>query len=79
MRALSAVVLLSLIGAPALAAPLTGAAAYGDWRTDAPGVWRKITPSDLPPPDVHLSVGLPAVVARPAGAIELSVLEPDIG
>jgi hypothetical protein len=68
VRALSAVVLLGLSGAPALAATLTGAAAYGDWRTDAPGVWRKITPNDLPPADVHLSIGLPAVVARPAGA-----------
>jgi glucose/arabinose dehydrogenase len=29
---------------------LTGAAAYGDWRSDAPGVRRKITPSDMPPP-----------------------------
>ena len=28
----------------------TGAAAYGDWRTDAPGVRRKITPADLPAP-----------------------------
>jgi glucose/arabinose dehydrogenase len=27
----------------------TGAAAFGDWQTDAPGVVRKITPADLPP------------------------------
>jgi glucose/arabinose dehydrogenase len=27
----------------------TGAAAYGDWSTDAPGVRRLITPADLPP------------------------------
>jgi glucose/arabinose dehydrogenase len=28
----------------------TGNSAYGDWRTDAPGVVRKITPADLPVP-----------------------------
>ena len=40
----------ALIGTAAIAASaqtptvLTGAAAYGDWRADAPGVRRKITP-----------------------------------
>jgi hypothetical protein len=68
MRGWSAVVLCGLIGAPALAAALTGVAAYGDWRSDAPGVWRKIAVADLPAAVVHLSVALPAVVARPAGA-----------
>ena len=46
-------VLLGLIGAaPAFAdeAVRTGAAAFGDWRTDAPGVRRLITPADLPAP-----------------------------
>jgi len=38
MRGWSAAVLVGLFAAPAMAAPLTGAAAYGDWRTDAPGV-----------------------------------------
>ena len=28
----------------------TGQAAFGDFSTDAPGVWRKITVADLPPP-----------------------------
>ena len=28
----------------------TGADAYGDWSTDAPGVTRLIRPNDLPPP-----------------------------
>jgi glucose/arabinose dehydrogenase len=28
----------------------TGAAAYGDWHSDAPGVVRRITPADLPAP-----------------------------
>ena len=32
------------------AAVLTGAAAYGDWRADAPGTMRLIRPGDLPPP-----------------------------
>ena len=64
MRKWSAVALVALFSGPAMAAPLTGPAAYGDWRTDAPGVMRKITPNDLPPPDQHLSVGLP----RRAGA-----------
>ena len=38
---------------PALAddgATRIGAAAYGDWRSDAPGVRRLITPADLPAP-----------------------------
>ena len=52
---------------------LTGANAFGDWRSDAPGVTRKIAADDLPPPDAHLHVALPAVVARPAGA-ELETL-----
>ena len=73
MNRWSAVALAALMGAPALAATLTGAAAFGDWRTDAPGVWRKITAADLPPAEVRLSVALPAVVARPAGA-ELKTL-----
>jgi glucose/arabinose dehydrogenase len=38
--------------APAFAdqAVRTGAAAFGDWRTDAPGARRLITPADLPAP-----------------------------
>ena len=42
-----------LVGAsPSLAdeAIRTGAAAFGDWRTDGPGVRRLITPADLPAP-----------------------------
>jgi hypothetical protein len=73
MRRWSVALLLSLVGTSVLAATLTGAGAYGDWRTDAPGVTRKIAPSDLPPAEVHLSVALPAVVPRPAGA-ELKTL-----
>jgi glucose/arabinose dehydrogenase len=50
---LGSLVLMFLLGAaPALAdeAVRTGAAAFGDWRTDAPGVRRLITPADLPAP-----------------------------
>ena len=47
----------------------TGAAAYGDWRTDAPGVRRKLTEADMPPPGASHSVSNPPrVVARPDGA-----------
>lgn len=63
----------ALIGTAAIAASaqtptvLTGAAAYGDWRADAPGVRRKITPADLPPPYETASAKRgPTVVARPA-------------
>jgi hypothetical protein len=48
---------------------LTGAAAYGDWRTDAPGVRRKITSADMPSPYESASANRgPTVVARPANA-----------
>src|SRR5580692_5194563 len=50
---LGSLVLMCLLGAaPAFAdeAVRTGAAAFGDWRTDAPGVRRLITPADLPAP-----------------------------
>ena len=46
-------VVVGAIGAgPAFAdeAVRTGAAAFGDWRTDAPGARRLITPADLPAP-----------------------------
>lgn len=49
---------------------LTGAAAMGDFTTDAPGVRRKITPADLPPPYATDSVDNgPKVVAPPPGAL----------
>jgi len=48
---------------------LTGTAAQGDWRTDAPGVRRHITVEDLPPPHDTPSVdnGAP-MIGRPEGA-----------
>ena len=48
---------------------LNGAAAYGDWHSDAPGVVRHFTANTIPPPYATSSAGRPpAVVARPAGA-----------
>jgi glucose/arabinose dehydrogenase len=49
----AALALVSLMLAGAASASdtvLTGEAAYGSWRKDAPGVIRHITPADLPPP-----------------------------
>jgi len=49
---------------------LTGSAAYGDWRIDAPGLRFRITPADLPPPNHSPSTANPAeVVVRPASAL----------
>jgi glucose/arabinose dehydrogenase len=46
-----------------------GAAAFGDWRGDAPGVTRKITADVLPAPFVSRSSSqTPSAIARPAGA-----------
>jgi glucose/arabinose dehydrogenase len=48
---------------------LTGKAAMGDWSQDAPGVRRKITAADLPPPYHTPSAREQArVVARPSNA-----------
>jgi hypothetical protein len=53
--------------APGGAAVRTGPAAYGDWRTDAPGVRRHIRPTDLPSPGASAS-STSRVVPPPAGA-----------
>ena len=48
---------------------LRGAAAFSDWRADAPGLRRRITPADLPKPyATAASASLAQVVAPPAGA-----------
>src|SRR6202011_1306990 len=48
---------------------LTGKAAMGDWTSDAPGVRRKITVDDLPPPSSNiLAINPPHVIRRPTGA-----------
>jgi glucose/arabinose dehydrogenase len=54
----------------ALADPVrSGAAAFGDWRDDAPGVGRHISPDALPAPFASPSSARSAsVVVRPAGA-----------
>ena len=50
-------------------AVLTGKAAVGDWTSDAPGVTRKITVQDLPPPGSNvLAINRARVVDRPAEA-----------
>jgi glucose/arabinose dehydrogenase len=56
-------------GAAMAQAPLTGAAAYDDWRADAPGVSRRIAADDLPAPyaDKPTAVGS-HVAPRPASA-----------
>ncbi len=53
---------------------LRGKAAMGDWTSDAPGVRRKITVADLPPPNATKSANNdPTIVRQPKGA-ELQVL-----
>jgi glucose/arabinose dehydrogenase len=48
---------------------LTGKAAMGDWKSDAPGVRRKITTEDLPPPSSNVfAINPPRVARRPADA-----------
>ena len=68
-----AVVAAALAGAaPALAqsGPLTGSAAFGEWRTDRPGLVRLIRPADLPKPGATASsANVSHVVPRPAGAM----------
>jgi glucose/arabinose dehydrogenase len=55
---------------PAAAQPmLTGADAFGDWHSDAPGVRRHITPNALPAPYATRSFGhAPEVIAQPRSA-----------
>src|ERR1700746_4167151 len=48
---------------------LKGEGAYGDWREDAPGVRRLITPADLPKPYATKSADNDArVISRPNNA-----------
>jgi glucose/arabinose dehydrogenase len=48
---------------------LAGKAAMGDWTKDVPGVRRRITVDDLPPPGSNLlAINSPHVVTRPTGA-----------
>ncbi len=55
--------------AAAQTGPLTGDAAFGDWRSDRPGVVRLIRPADLPKPGATASAAnVSRVVARPSAA-----------
>jgi hypothetical protein len=48
---------------------LEGAAAYGDWRSDAPGIRRRIKASDLPVPyATNPTANAPAVIGKPPNA-----------
>ncbi|MGE3247405.1 MAG: sorbosone dehydrogenase family protein [Beijerinckiaceae bacterium] len=60
-----------LLAGPAAAAEvLRGAAAFGDWSKDAPGVRRIITPTDLPKPNATRSASnSSSIVRRPRGAV----------
>src|SRR6202047_3829478 len=50
--------------------PLAGAAAFGDWRADKPGLVRIIRPEDLPRPGATPSAAnVSRVVPRPATAV----------
>lgn len=52
---------------------LQGAAAFGDWHDDAPGVRRSIEPTDLPPysipPGAPETVNIPRILPRPDDAM----------
>jgi uncharacterized protein (TIGR03437 family) len=49
---------------------LTGSAAFSSVQTQKPGIFRKLTPADLPQPYATQSVtAFPQVVARPAGVM----------
>ena len=66
---LTAFSLLSFTPAALADSVRVGAAAFGDWRDDAPGVVRHITLDSLPPSyATHSAARPPAVVARPVGA-----------
>ncbi len=49
-------------------AVLTGAAAYGDWSQDAPGIRRQITPADMPAPSSEVKANFSTITAPPEGA-----------
>jgi glucose/arabinose dehydrogenase len=65
--AIAACCLNVLAGERTLGQTLRGAAAFGSWRDDKPGVRRLLTPQDMPPISKP-TYGLAQVVAMPAGA-----------
>jgi glucose/arabinose dehydrogenase len=67
-----ALLLAAAFAAPAMAQsePLVGTAAFGDWRSDKPGVSRLIKPDDLPKPGATPSTAnASSVVPRPSSAM----------
>src|ERR1700694_904136 len=76
MRPLLVMALLAMAPAGVSAQPaaevqalLTGKAAMGDWRSDAPGVRRRIAPADLPAPYATPSArNGPRIVPQPPSA-----------
>jgi glucose/arabinose dehydrogenase len=59
----------ALAACAAVSAHADSVSVYGDWRADAPGLRRHITPADLPLPfDSPSASNGPRVVAPPAGA-----------
>ena len=74
-RAAISLLFLGLAGIAAAEPPAepqtrTGAAAFGDWRQDAPGVRRLIRASDLPQPYASQIKGnFASMAARPGGAV----------
>ena len=66
---MATILVVSARHAPGQSGPLTGSAAFGDWRSDAPGLRRIIRPEDLPNPGATPSVAkFPHVVPRPSTA-----------
>ena len=48
---------------------VTGQGAFADWTQEKPGIFRRITLADLPPPNAAESVrNQPHIVERPANA-----------
>ena len=69
VEACIALVLLAICPRVSAQSVRTGPDAYGDWRTDAPGVMRRITPADLPGPGATPSTANRSkVVLKPANA-----------
>ena len=75
-RGMRHLLLAAAILIPTLAAAAdvrSGPDAYGDWRGDAPGVVRHITPADLPPPfTTRSNARMSGIVQRPVGAAPLA-------
>ena len=71
IRRYAALAILATLMAPVASAQTrTGAAAFGDFTQDAPGVRRHIAPGDLPPPFAsEIKANFSSVAAPPAGAL----------